>query len=220
MKQVDTTLACEHEYVMGASGSGKSYYVKRKITGLPRVIVWDPDDEYGDIAGGETVSLAAELVARAHEGNGIIRYVPPALSQKQKELAHNLCCAVAFEWFNCVLVAEEIADVTSPSKAGGDWGVVLRRGRKRGVTVIGVSQRPAEADKTMFTQANVLRCGRLDGEGDIARVAKNMRIPEHYLSQLGALDFFELDRRTGELKAGRGDKFKVVRANWTAPLAL
>jgi hypothetical protein len=121
-------------------------------------------------------------------------------------------------WGDCAYVAEEIADVTTPSKAANGWGTVLRRGRKRGVTIFPVTQRPAEADKTAFTQAAKIRTGRLDGEGDIARVAANMRVSPELVSQLGELEYLELDRRTGELIGGKKERCVTLRKDWNSQL--
>ncbi|RQW61027.1 helicase HerA domain-containing protein [Vibrio viridaestus] len=221
MSKVDTTLRCEHKYVIGASGSGKSYHVKELIKALRRVLIWDADDEYGEVPNVIKVQTPSELMALIEsEQDAIIRYVPNSLTPKLVEKQFDFVSLAAFVWGNCAYVAEEIADVTTPAKAVGGWGKVLRRGRKRGVTVFPVTQRPAEADKTVFTQVAKIRAGRLDGEGDIARVANNMRVPKEMLSQLGELEYIELDRRTGQLIAGKKQRYVTLRKDWNSPLTM
>lgn len=90
--------------------------------------------------------------------------------------AFDLWSRAAFAWCNCVAVAEEIADVTTPAKAPDGWGTLLRRGRKRGIKVICVTQRPAEADKTAISQAAVIHTGYLGRDADIAYVAREMKV--------------------------------------------
>lgn len=216
--KVNTELECVHEYVIGASGSGKSHYVKTIVERFNRAIVWDPDDEYSGVKGLFTVSRASDLIAHIRSGDVRVRFVPTSMDGKYLEKCFEFVSLAAFVWGDCLLVAEEIADVTTPSKALNGWGTALRRGRKRGVKVVAVSQRPAEADKTIFTQARIIRTGRLDGEGDIARVANNMRIPTEYVSKLGKLEFFELDRNSGQLKAGKMDKSVVIRNDWNSDI--
>ncbi|WP_425628534.1 hypothetical protein [Vibrio neptunius] len=216
--KVNTLLECVHEYVIGASGSGKSHYVKQKVKLHKRALIWDPDDEYGEVPNLITVSQASDLISLIQQSDAKVRFVPRSMDGKYLEKCFEFVSLSAFIWGNCLLVAEEIADVTTPSKALNGWGTVLRRGRKRGVKVMAVSQRPAEADKTIFTQARIIRTGRLDGEGDIKRVADNMRIPADLVGQLGKLEFFELDRNTGELKAGKMDKSVIVRNDWNSTL--
>lgn len=218
MSKVNTKLECVHEYVIGASGSGKSHYVKTIVTQYNRAVIWDPDDEYSELKGVFTTSSASKLIELISAGDIRVRFVPRSMDGKYLEKCFEFVSLAAFVWGDCLLVAEEIADVTTPSKALNGWGTVLRRGRKRGVKVVAVSQRPAEADKTIFTQARTIRTGRLDGEGDIKRVADNMRIPSELVGKLGKLEFFELDRNTGQLKAGKMDKSAVIRESWNHDL--
>ena len=217
-KRIDVMRKCEHEAVFGGSGTGKSYYVKTRVKQWARALIWDPDDEYGDIPNIRTCKKASQVIELMSAGDARIRFVPQAMDSKTLEKCFEFMSLAAFIWTQCLYVGEELADVTTPSKAANGWGTVLRRGRKRGVKVMGVSQRPAESDKTIFTQAKTIRCGRLDGEGDIARIAANMRVPKEMISQLGELQYLELDRPTGVLKAGYKNKSVVIRNGWNEAL--
>ena len=217
-KRIDVMRKCEHEAVFGGSGTGKSYYVKTRVKQWARALIWDPDDEYGDIPNIRTCTKASQVIELMSASDARIRFVPQAMDSKTLEKCFEFMSLAAFIWTQCLYVGEELADVTTPSKAANGWGTVLRRGRKRGVKVMGVSQRPAESDKTIFTQAKTIRCGRLDGEGDIARIAANMRVPKEMISQLGELQYLELDRPTGVLKAGYKNKSVVIRNGWNEAL--
>lgn len=212
LAKIDTNRENTHEYVMGGTGSGKSYYIKSQLKKARRVLVFDPDDEYGEIAGMQTAYTASELlrlVTLAGSSKALkVRFVANGVK------AFDFVCATSFVWANHVLVVEELADVTTPSKASDNWGKVLRRGRKRGIKIMAASQRPAEADKTIFTQVNKLRCGRLDGEGDIRRVANNMQCDANLIMNLRPLDFIEFDRKTGALIAGHKQRHKTIRAKY------
>lgn len=219
MSRIDTTRECEHEAVFGASGSGKSYYVKQIVKKWARALIWDPDNEYGEIPNIRTARTPAEVMQFINSGGNVrVRYVPATIDRKLLEKCFNFISLAAFIWGNCLYVGEEIADVTTPSKAAGGWGVVLRRGRKRGVKVIGVSQRPAECDKTLFTQARYIRTGRLDGEGDKTRLATTLSVPLDWVKQLGNLEFLSVDRSTGELIAGKKAQKKVLRTDWKSEI--
>lgn len=62
-----------------------------------------------------------------------------------------------FAWCNAAIVAEETADVTNPSKAPHWWGLLIRKGRARGLsTIFALTQRPAESDKTDIGNATLL----------------------------------------------------------------
>ncbi|MCE7642028.1 helicase HerA domain-containing protein [Vibrio fluvialis] len=218
MQRIDTKRACEHEAVFGASGSGKSYYVKQIVKGWKRALIWDPDDEYGEAPGVQLARSPSQVLELMKRKAVRIRYVPATIDRKLLEKCFDFISLAAFIWGNCLYVGEEIADVTTPSKAAGGWGVVLRRGRKRGVKVVGVSQRPAECDKTLFTQARHIRTGRLDGEGDMQRLATTLRVPLAWVQQLGPLEFLTVDRTTGQLKAGIKGKATVIRKDWQSEI--
>lgn len=209
MSKVNTQLENTHEYIMGGSGSGKSFYVKSQIKDAPRLIIFDPDDEYGELANVEAFAKPSALFEYI-DGRDKFRV---RLVRNGKPFFDWLCGVVLYMG-HCVFVAEEIADVTSVSKAGEHWGALVRRGRKYGVKIFAVSQRPSEADKTIFTQVNKLRTGRLDGEGDQKRVAHNMGVPAETVMNLQPLDFLELNRKTGELCAGHRNKRKVIRGKY------
>lgn len=218
MQRIDTKRACEHEAVFGASGSGKSYYVKQIVKGWKRALIWDPDDEYGEVPGVQLARSPSQVLELMKRKAVRIRYVPATIDRKLLEKCFDFISLAAFIWGNCLYVGEEIADVTTPSKAAGGWGVVLRRGRKRGVKVVGVSQRPAECDKTLFTQARHIRTGRLDGEGDMQRLATTLRVPLAWVQQLGPLEFLTVDRTTGQLEAGIKGKATVIRKDWQSEI--
>ncbi|ELE8117811.1 DUF87 domain-containing protein [Vibrio fluvialis] len=218
MQRIDTKRACEHEAVFGASGSGKSYYVKQIVKGWKRALIWDPDDEYGEVPGVQLARSPSQVLELMKRKAVRIRYVPATIERKLLEKCFDFISLAAFIWGNCLYVGEEIADVTTPSKAAGGWGTVLRRGRKRGVKVVGVSQRPAECDKTLFTQARYIRTGRLDGEGDKQRLAVSLGVPVEWVRRLGPLEFLTVDRTTGELKAGIKSKTTVIRKDWQSDI--
>ncbi|OBU24958.1 hypothetical protein C0Z01_14180 [Photobacterium kishitanii] len=212
VRRVDTTLENLHEYVIGGSGSGKSFYVKSQIQKAGRLLVFDPDDEYAEVKGIVTAYSSKELLILIKKsgvnGRLKVRYVA---NGKQY---FDFVCAVAFMWGNCCFVAEEIADVTSTAKASENWGKVVRRGRKRGIKIFAVTQRPAEADKTIFTQVAKIRCGRLDGKGDKVRVAENMQCDVNLISNLLPLDFLEFNRKDGSLYAGHKQRRKNIRGKY------
>lgn len=102
----------------------------------------------------------------------------------------------------CVAVAEELADVSSQAKAPGNWGVLLRRGLKRGISVYAISQRWAESDKTAVGNASEFVCFRMSSGDDIAYMSRKTRVPVSELEGLAQLEFVRLTVE-GEFERGR-----------------
>lgn len=191
-------------YFCGNSGTGKSSKIKEMLKKAPRAIIFDPDDEYGELTGVKRVTTAKALIEllKSHK-NKSLKVAFVAEGVKSFEFWANC----AFQWANCVAVAEEIADVTTPSKAPPAWGRLIRRGRKYGVLICAVTQRPAEADKTILSNAAVIRTGALGRHADREAIAREMDCKSSVISKLVPLDYIEYRRADLSLIQGRlGEK--------------
>jgi hypothetical protein len=75
-------------------------------------------------------------------------------------------CKLAWVWLRAaagVLVVEELSDVTNPAKAPPAWGAICRKHRHAlGSTVYALTQRPAESDKTILGNAELIHAGRMN----------------------------------------------------------
>ncbi|NKF52786.1 ATP-binding protein [Shewanella sp. WXL01] len=207
--RVDTSRKADVRAVYGATGSAKSSYVKKELKRLKcsRVIIWDPVDEYGELPNIIKVTRATELVdllRRYPKGALKVRFVTSDFS------LFELWARCAFSWCNAAVVAEEIADVTTPSKAPPWWGQVIRKGRARGLApIFGLSQRPAEADKTLLGNATLVRCGRLTRAKDRKMMADEMDIDPKQISKLVPLEYVQKDMNTNVVIKGAIDKRKT-----------
>jgi DNA-binding transcriptional ArsR family regulator/prefoldin subunit 5 len=182
-------------FLVGKSGAGKSnsanVLVERILDDGRACMIVDVDGEYyglkeeyevlhatGDDEGDLRVGpeQAEKLAEIALEGN-----VPVILDVSgflDAEEAEELVGKVARYLFvkakklkkPFLLVVEEaheyIPQQGSPGFAGEHITRIARRGRKHGLGLLGVSQRPASIDKDVLTQANILIWHRLTYEND------------------------------------------------------
>jgi hypothetical protein len=170
---VNTALKAEHVYICGDTGTGKSSTIKEVIKKAPRVLVYDADKEYAGLAGFVCVTSPAELayvLSKAPKARKKIAFVD------ESQEFFEFFCECAFKWSNCVVVAEEIADVTNTGKAKKQWGKLIRRGRKYGIKIIAVTQRPSEADKTILANAAVIRIYALGRHLDREAVGREVSL--------------------------------------------
>jgi DNA helicase HerA-like ATPase len=198
--QADTSLKAEHVYICGNSGTGKSSHVKLVIKLHKRVVVFDPDDEYGEIKGFKRVDTAAGLVAllKSHAKKPLkVAFVAEGIK------AFEFWANCVFLWANCLAVAEEIADVTTPSKAPPAWGRLIRRGRKYGIKICAVTQRPAEADKTILCNAAIIRTCALGRNADREAIGREINAKVSDLSIMLPLEWVEFRRSDLSLIAGK-----------------
>jgi hypothetical protein len=189
--------------VAGASRCGKTTKVARAVKGARRIMAWDPEAQWCELRGWVKVTTKAQLLEYAQKpGPYKVAYVAGGDLKAEFDF-----------WAGCVMyagrycgplscVAEELADVTTPAKAPGNWGILLRRGLKRGIHIYAISQRWAEADKTAIGNATEYWCFSMGGD-DIEYMARKTRIPVPELEALGKLEFIEIDRVSKQMRRGK-----------------
>jgi hypothetical protein len=167
MNRIDVTHAADIRAIMGASGTGKSYYTKAELAKAKRALVWDMEDEYESL---QSINLSELPALLSKRGSFKFRFVPSA-DKSVRERQFDLFCRIALACGNLSLFVEELRFVTEPSRAPAGWAGITLRGRKRGIKIIGTSQRPASIDKDFLSNATVIRCGALGYPADRAAVS-------------------------------------------------
>ena len=213
-------------FVTGKSGSGKSNtasVVAEELldAGLPLLVI-DTDGEYYGLkesyellhVGGDDRCDARVGPDHADKlaGLAVEEHVPMILDVSgytEADEAREVIAAVVRALFArereartpFLLVAEEVHEYVpqqgKPDEAGEALLRVAKRGRKRGLGLLGVSQRPAAVDKEFVTQCDWLVFHRLTWENDT-------RVVGSILGE-GAAD------QVTDLDAGEA----LVRADWT-----
>lgn len=192
MTLVDVTHRPDIQAIMGASGTGKSHYVKKLIARDRRLLVWDMENEYPDLP---ALKLSELPAAYAGKKPRRARFVC-SMDVKQRGAEFNLFCMIAFQAGNLRLLVEELRFVTTPSRAPEGWAACTLRGRKRGLKVVGTSQRPAQIDKDFLSNATYVRCGALEYPDDRKAVAPILRCSVDQIAALSGFQTLEY-RRAG-----------------------
>jgi hypothetical protein len=179
--------------VSGASRCGKTTQVANEAKSGNRVCAWDPEDQWAQLPGWRKVTTRQELLA-AMQARGHLRIAYVAGGDLKAEFDY--WCGVVLYAGRYIapltVIAEELADVTTPSKAPGNWGILIRRGLKRGITIYAISQRWAEADKTCMGNASEYLLFTSRGE-DIDYIARKTRVPVADLEALQPFTFIRWD---------------------------
>lgn len=187
--------------VGGASRSGKTAYVRMRTAGAVRVIAWDPEDQWAQIRGWRRVTTRAALL-EAVQGRGPAKIAYVAGGDLVREFGYWCECVMYSGRYvePCVAIAEELADVTTPGKAASGWGILLRRGLKRGITIYAISQRWAEADKTAMGNASEFVFFRTATVDDAVYLWKKTGIPASDLDGLLPLQYIRKDGITRKIE--------------------
>lgn len=184
--------------ISGASRCGKTTKVVRMVKNSRRAAAWDPEAQWCELPGWRKVTTRAALLA-AIQSPGHMRIAYVAGGDLKAEFDF-FCGCVYFAGRHIApldVVAEELADVTTPSKAPGKWGILLRRGLKRGINIFAISQRWSEADKTAMGNASLYIIFASRGE-DVKYIARKTMIPYVELAELRAFEFITFDPVTKE----------------------
>jgi hypothetical protein len=203
-KRQDTALSNKNMIIIGASGSGKSAYLRDKIDfKQKRIIAWDPDE---DFKLPRVRSLKVFIALCKKSGFGGIR---AALTIEPTEENFEKFAQLAFALCHCkapmTILADEIADVTRVSKASPHWGQLCRKVRKYGGVLCAITQRPQEADKTIFNQAKYKWCGALGSQSSYKTMSDEMGVS---IGELKALDNIEQKQIQYWIKEGTGEAIK------------
>lgn len=189
MKTVDGRLTV----VSGASRCGKSTLVAKLVASSRRVVAWDPEDQWAALPGYRKITTRDEMwEAIRTPGNMRLAYVTGGDLKEEYDF---LCRAVFYagRYIKAMdFIGEELADVSSPGKAPTHWGILVRRGLKRGINIYAISQRWAEADKTAIGNASEYICF-LSRPDDTKYVARKTGIPVEELAALNAYEYIQCD---------------------------
>jgi len=186
--------------IAGSTRCGKTAYTRKRVSGDKRVFAWDPEDQWGQERGWQRVTSRAALLDAA-QGRGPRRVAYVAGGSLAPEFDYWAGCVMYagryVEPLSCI--AEELADVTTPGKAPGNWGILLRRGLKRGITIYAISQRWSEADKTAFGNASEFVLFRQSSGDDVRYLARKTGVSDALLSDLEPLWYVRKDALTGKI---------------------
>jgi hypothetical protein len=133
------------------------------------------------------------MMQHAHATRRRVVYVP------EKTSDFNPFCRIAFAWAICghdkrlktSIIAEELADVTSPQKAPEGWGILLRQGMGFGANIYAVTQRPSESDKTVMGNASYLHTHYMQRQQDRVYMGREMDIEPEKIGNLQRYKYIE-----------------------------
>ena len=192
--------------VCGSRGSGKSGWTRQRCEGAQRLLIWDSVGEWSRdriVTPVRTLTELHRLIVADLATPGPFRY---GYTGPVNAKTFHTFCKLAFVWMKAaaggVLVIEELADVTSPGKAPEGWGEIIRKGRHYSGSIYGLTQRPAESDKTLAGNADVIHTGRLSFPTDRKTLAEYLDIPVDQVTALPSLHWIERDMRTRKLSTG------------------
>lgn len=179
----------------GKTRSGKTFQLKKRISKARRALVWsvkEPIDHYAEVwPDSVMVRGLDDLKKRILDiggGNAHLIYLPARMSDfgAWAKLAHAWGIIAP-----CAVIAEELADVTTPGKAPDGWGNLIRQGAGWGIDIYAVTQRPSESDKTIIGNMSFIHAHQIMRAEDRAYVAREMDLPQDTIAALNGYHWIE-----------------------------
>ncbi len=201
------TLDGKSFIIGGASRSGKTWFTLLLFAIFRRVMAWDPEDQWSKVPGFIRVTSLARLVqiaAATTHTEVKIAYVPGPNLRKE----FDVFCRVLFRWVDegapAAGILEELADVVPVGKAEGGYGVLVRRGLKRGLWMAHISQRWQEASKSAFGNASEFIFFEVSDAGDADYLGKKVpAIPANVIAGLRQYDYVRYNKVNRSVTRGR-----------------
>lgn len=189
-----------HVTYLGMTGSGKTVGMQYLYSQIPRAVVYDIEDyDHWETIHNKTIvtrspeQLAKLLnVVRTNNVPEIHIVYKPRDTLLNEELVNdfNTVCGIIFQSSVMALLCDELGYATGlqpmDSTAPPHFENLLIKGRKRGLSMIGASQRNQLIPKIMITQSRHLFCYRLTGYDLrlyapwINGIGKVEKIPKYY----------------------------------------
>lgn len=195
---------------IGASGSGKTTLLKHSLRGMSRVIIFDPEGEYGGMRGYKTVHRADDLlkaVARNLKGFKV-RFEPEDASRLPQALNQcaEACMVIQEPHLNkssaptLQLIVDEMA-VSFPLQGKASdrrfFNDICLRGRRRHITVIGAAQGMAQIGTEFRRNLSTVKVLRQQGKADFQAAMDATMLSRDQIGNLRQFEYWDCDMETG-----------------------
>jgi len=170
----------EHIVIFGQSGTGKStllQYLAKQLTKNKPMWIWDYSLQHD-------IFPIVENLTDLYLGNLVYR------PQEGSEEEFNQFCEIAFSQYNLTVAFEEIQEYANKFRFPTPLSKIVRVGRGKGITYIGVSQRPAEVHNAIISNSHHRFIFRLDLPTDIQYLKRWVRCSEETIKTLPNYYFY------------------------------
>lgn len=207
--QLGHDRAARIEGVFGASGSGKTTYVRNCIEKEKprRILVWDRMGEFSRRGIVRPVYKLGDLIRACSGPAFAVGFIPPEeASEARLKKDFSVFCSIAMALGECWVIAEELTDVTTASHASQGWRRVCVQGRHKGLTVFGLSQSPAWVDKKFFGNCTRIQTGRLVEVNHAKAMSNTLGVPWQQIKGLPDFAYIAISMKTGQMTEGTVSK--------------
>lgn len=193
----------------GARGTGKTHWCRRFVEAQrpPRLIVWDYKNDPGLNGLGQPVASLPDFIRAMKAPRFQLRYLVNHNADVQQQF--DFFCRAAWQAGCLLMYVCELPEVTRAGAAPAAWRKCVNVGReyqdggqRKWLSIVADGQRPAEVDKSIITNADIVHTGRLAYLDDAKAMAKAVNCRPEDLMQLP--DWHWIERHAGQVEPLRG----------------
>ena len=195
----------------GARGTGKTHWCRQYIEGQKpqRLIVWDFKNDPGLSGLGKPYTSLPEFIKSLSAPRFASRYLVDHSGRLPIQKQFDFFCRAAWEAGCLMMYVPELPEVTRAGSAPEAWRRCVNVGREyqdkgklKWLSIVADGQRPAEVDKSIISNADVIHSGRLAFLDDAKYMAKSINCTPQELMALP--DWHWIERRPGAFEPVRG----------------
>lgn len=186
--------------VVGQRGCGKSHLAREINNLFPRSLIIDPAYDWIE---GEKVNsfdqLTTKLINKKNNNDKkfklIFQFNP---DQGNKDAYFNHILRLCYHFGNLQVVIDEVQLFTNPHYLPEYFKNLLFIGRHKGVSIMAITQRPAQLNKSILSQSSHVFVGQLHEKNDLRSVADFLNEDTDKLIQMPKRHFLYFSPENGK----------------------
>lgn len=195
----------------GARGTGKTHWCRRYVEAQrpARLIVWDFKNDPGLSGLGTPYTSLPGFIQSLKAPRFASRYLVDHSGRMPIAQQFDFFCRAAWEAGCLLMYVCELPEVTRAGAAPDAWRRCVNVGREyqhggrlKWLSIVADGQRPAEVDKSIISNADIIHSGRLAFLDDAKYMAKSINCSPQELMDLP--DWHWIERRPGSSAPVRG----------------
>jgi hypothetical protein len=177
--------------VTGKTGYGKTYLTRKLLKKHRRVIILDPNFEYTGTIVSSFYEFAEYMKSEPEKFCIVCRF--------EGDNDEEYLFRAVWEIGNCLLVIEEFADFVDEMEKGYPLHKLIRRGRHKAISILGVSQRVPDFPPVFRSQCDTIITFCQTEPIDLQRLESNGFDPE----KVSKLPYYQYELKGKAIDSGK-----------------
>jgi len=141
--------------IVGRKGSGKSTRAATLLKYAPRIVAWDPMQDFRALLPDGFEGFDVELEAYFEEASGLETFALDYTPGDDLDDEFENLCGLVYEYGHMLLVVEEAPLVCRANYLSPTFAKIVRTGRHRGIDLLWTAQRAGEVSRGLTSATDI-----------------------------------------------------------------